>query len=184
MRAARSGESALLLLDVVDVLERNGVAYAVIGAMAAAIYGVVRASLDADAVISLPPHELGDLGREYRAAGLGTELRDGDPDDPIGAVLVISDNYGNRVDLLSGLRGLDRAAFIRAIEVPLQGRGLRFVSREDFIAMKLFAHGPQDLSDARYALEAAPEALDVDLLERLAAGFGPDTVAALRKLRT
>ncbi len=115
--------------------------------------------------------------------GLGTELRDGDPDDPIGAVLAISDIHGNRVDLLSGLRGLDRTAFVRSIEVPLQGRGLRFVSREDFIAMKLFAHGPQDLSDARYALEAAPESLDVDLLERLAAGFGPDTVAALAKLR-
>ncbi len=41
MRAIRSGESALLLLDVVEVLERNSVAYAVIGAMAAAIYGVV-----------------------------------------------------------------------------------------------------------------------------------------------
>ena len=35
MRAIRSGESALLLLDVVEVLERNSVAYAVIGAMAA-----------------------------------------------------------------------------------------------------------------------------------------------------
>lgn len=54
MRAARSGESALLLLDVVEVLESNGVAYA---------------------VISLPLHELGDLSREYRIAGLVTKLQ-------------------------------------------------------------------------------------------------------------
>ncbi len=184
MRATRSGESALLLLDVVEVLESSGVAYAVIGAMAAAIYGVVRASMDADAVISLPPHELGDLSREYRTAGLVTELRDGEPDDPIGAVLVISDNHGNRVDLLAGLRGLDRKAFVRVIEVPFQGRALRFISREDFIAMKLFAHGPQDLSDARHALDASTETIDFDLLERLAAGFGPDTLAALAQLRS
>ncbi len=37
----------------VEVLERNSVAYAVIGAMAAAIYGVVRASMDADTVAAL-----------------------------------------------------------------------------------------------------------------------------------
>ncbi len=182
MRATCSGESALLLLDVVEVLERNGVAYAVIGAMAAAIYGVVRASMDADAVISLPPHQLGDISREYRAAGFRTELRDGEPDDPIGAVLVINDIHGNRVDLLAGLRGLDGAAFTRAIEVSFQGRGLRFIGREDFIAMKLFAHGPQDLSDARYAYAAASGTLDFELLRRLTAGFGPDAVAALATL--
>jgi len=183
VRAARPGESALLLLDVVEVLERHSVAYAVIGAMAAAIYGVVRASMDADAIVSLPPHELGDLGREYRAAGFRTELRDGEPGDPIGAVLVISDSHGNRVDLLAGLRGLDSAAFTRAIEVSFQTRALRFIGREDFIAMKLFAHGPQDLADAGYAL-AASEAIDFELLRRLTAGFGPDTVVALAKLRS
>ena len=170
-----------MLLDVVEVLERNSVEYAVVGAMAAAIYGVVRASMDADAVVSLPPHQLGDLSSEYRTAGFRTELRDGEPGDPIGAVLVISDIYGNRVDLLAGLQGLDRAAFTRATSIPFQGRALRFIGREDFIAMKLFAHGPQDLSDAGYAL-AASAMIDFALLKRLTAGFGPDTVAALAKL--
>ena len=47
MRARQAGESALLLLDAVDLLERAGISYAVVGAMAAAVHGVVRASMDA-----------------------------------------------------------------------------------------------------------------------------------------
>ncbi len=53
MRTRRSGESALLLLDVVDLLAREQVGYAVVGAMAASVHGVLRASMDADAVSEL-----------------------------------------------------------------------------------------------------------------------------------
>ena len=53
MRAKGPGQSALLLLDVIGVLNALRVPYAIVGAMAASFYGVVRASLDADAVVSL-----------------------------------------------------------------------------------------------------------------------------------
>ena len=52
MRTSRSGESALLLLDVVDRLLAQKIDYAVIGALAASIHGVVRASMDADVLLS------------------------------------------------------------------------------------------------------------------------------------
>ncbi len=182
MRATRAGESALLLLDAVDVLQRAQVGYAVIGAMAASVHGLVRASMDADAILALPARELADLERRFRATGIETELRYGDSDDPIGAVLALTDSFGNSVDLLVGLRGLDPGAFGRALDVPFQGKPLRVVGREDFIAMKLFAHGPQDLSDAEFALTAAGESLDLPLLERLATRYGAETLAALRKL--
>jgi hypothetical protein len=88
------------------------------------------------------------------------------------------------VDVLFGLRGFDREAFDRVLQVEMSGESLRVVSREDFIAMKLFAHGPQDLADAEFALIAAGESLDVPLLERPAQRYGADTVAALRTLQT
>jgi len=182
MRAHRAGESALLLLDVIDALTSANVRYAVVGAMAASVHGVVRASMDADAVLALPTHEVATLERRLQASGLQTELRYGDPDDPIAAVLAVGDSFDNRVDLLVGLRGLDPAAFARVLDVPFQGEQLRVVSREDFIAMKLFAHGPQDLADAEFALAAADESLDVPLLERLATRYGSETLEALRKL--
>jgi hypothetical protein len=182
MRAHRAGESALLLLDVIDALKSANVGYAVVGAMAASVHGVVRASMDADAVLALPTHEVAVLERQLRASGLQTELRYGDPDDPIAAVLGISDSFSNRVDLLVGLRGLDPAAFARALDIPFQKERLRVVGREDFIAMKLFAHGPQDLADAEFALAAVDDSLDMPLLERLATRDGSETLDAFRKL--
>ena len=182
MRTKQPGESALLLLDAVDVLAHGGVAYAVIGAMAASVHGMVRASIDADAVLALPISELGRLEREFRQSGFVTELRYGDTDDPIAAVLALSDGHDNRVDLLVGIQGLDPGAFARAVEVPFQGSSLRVAALEDFIAMKLFAHGPQDVADAQFALAVAGIAIDHDLLRALAARFGHETSAALESL--
>jgi len=182
MRAAAPGQSALLLLDVVAALVRRKVDYAVIGALAASVHGVVRASLDADAVVSLSPREAGDLDRAFKSAGFTTALRMGDQDDPIPALLAVSDSHGNRVDLLLGLRGLEPEAFSRVIDVPFQGETLRIIGREDFIAMKVFAGGPQDLTDARRAIESDGRALDTNLLRRLAKAYGGAASDALEKL--
>lgn len=94
----------------------------------------------------------------------------------------MSDTYGNRVDLLAGLRGLDPAAFDRVIEVPFHGVSLCVVSREDFIAMKLYAGGPLDLADAHRVLAAGRELIDMELLRRAADTYGAATSAALDRL--
>jgi hypothetical protein len=182
MRAQRPGESALLLLDAIETMAKTEVPYAVVGAMAASVHGVVRASLDADAVLAIPVHELHSLERPLRERGLTTELRLGDSDDPIGAVLAVTDEHDNRVDLLVGLRGLDPAAFSRVVAVPFHGIHLRVIGLEDFIAMKIFAHGPQDLEDARAALAAAGSAVDFVLLRNLATRFSRETGEALELL--
>jgi hypothetical protein len=179
MRAQRPGESALLLLDAVDSLARFGVSYAVVGAMAASVHGAVRASMDADAILAVHSDELATLERRFRQDGFTTELRYGDTADPIAAVLVLTDEHANRVDFLVGIRGLDAGAFSRAVEVPFHGATLRIVGVEDFVAMKLFAHGAQDLADADAALEGAGQAVDIELLRELAALFGPETAESL-----
>jgi hypothetical protein len=179
MRAQRPGESALLLLDAIDSLARSNVSYAVVGAMAASVHGFVRASMDADALLAVHSDELPALARRFRDDGFATELRHGDAVDPIAAVLTLTDEHGNRVDFLVGLRGLDPGAFSRAIEIPFHGERLRIVGLEDFVAMKLFAHSPQDIADATAALEAAGTAADVALLRKLAARFGPETSESL-----
>ena len=51
MRTDAAGQSALLMVDVAEILSARGIPYAVIGAMAAAVHGVVRASLDAGALL-------------------------------------------------------------------------------------------------------------------------------------
>ena len=62
MRTKASGESTLLLVDAVQVLCAAQVDYAIIGAMAASVHGVIRASRDADALLSTTASALPDLG--------------------------------------------------------------------------------------------------------------------------
>ena len=92
MRAKRPGESALLLLDVVDILVGQGVKYAVIGALAASVYGAVRASMDADVLLSVKPAQVQGLFNMLAAAGFKPHLAHGGVDDPIPALLRLLTN--------------------------------------------------------------------------------------------
>jgi hypothetical protein len=184
MSAAGSGQSTDLLFDVVRALNERGIPYAVIGAMAVSVHGVVRASVDADAVVSVALSGLRALGNDLAAEGLIIEFREGDVFDPIPAMLIVSDRHDNRVDLLMSLRGLDADIYERAIEVqlPEYEYPLRIASKEDVIAMKLFAGGPLDLLDAKRLVAVAGGSLDMELLARLVTRFGKDALTNYEKL--
>ena len=49
--------------------------------------------------------------------------------------------------------------------------------------MKLFAGGPQDIADAKIAIESAFEPLDLALVRKLASRYGADTVRSLEDLQ-
>jgi hypothetical protein len=178
------GQSTELLIDVVAVLNAAHIDYAVIGALAVSVHGVVRASQDADAIIHASISKLSELDLKLKSQGLRTELRKGDMDDPIPALLLVSDEYGNRVDLLAGLRGMDPAVYKRTIDVQIPGlvAALRIVGREDLVAMKAFAGGPQDLIDAKRCIAVADTELDLNLLRKITAGYGREAIANCEKL--
>jgi hypothetical protein len=186
MRTREAGESSTLLLDAIAVLQTAGVDYAVVGAMAGAFHGVVRASMDADAVLSVGVREGQRVRQALLDAGFAVELRTGDLGDPIAAVLEARDCFENRVDLLIGLKGMDAGVFTRAMQVRFGGELINVVGLEDFIAMKLFAGGPQDLFDATQAREAALAStsvqLDMQLISRLVQSFGRDAIANFKAI--
>ncbi len=150
--------------------------------MAAAVHGVVRASLDADAVVALQVREAQALRQALIEAGYEAAVRTGDADDPIPGLLEIKDRHGNRVDLLLGLRGMDPELLNRTRQVRLADATLEIVGREDFIAMKAFAGGPVDLADARAIIDLDRGSLDLELLRRLAQRFGRDAVRVVQEL--
>jgi hypothetical protein len=182
MKTSGPGQSALLLLDVGKVLVKEKVPFAVIGAMAAAVHGSIRATTDADALLSVALSRLGALGKAFKKAGLESQLRNGDSQDPIPAMIVVRDHHGNRVDLLAGLKGLDPDAFSRLVTVPFQGGSIPVISKEDFIAMKCFAGGPQDIADAQIALQLGDAPVNLDLLRRITRRFGRAATDALEGL--
>ena len=64
MRTRGPGQSALLLLDVAAVLGDQDIDYAVVGAMAASVHGSIRATTDADALLSVSVPKLTRLRKE------------------------------------------------------------------------------------------------------------------------
>lgn len=168
------GQSPQLFLQVVRVLDQNRVPYAAIGALAAAFFGVVRASLDADAVISLGQSRttLDELLAALRSDGLSATVREGDESDPLVGVIAVEDAHHNRVDIILGIRGMDPAAFSRTLPAPLLGSSIRMIGIDDFIAMKIFAGGPRDIEDVRGVLKVSRELVNRDLVQRLSARYG------------
>jgi predicted nucleotidyltransferase len=138
--------------------------------------------MDADVVLSVGVPQAEGIEQKLKIGGFQTELARGDFDDPIPALLKVIDQYGNRVDLLIGLKGLEPQAFSRVTTVAFQGSTVRFIGREDFIAMKVFAGGPMDLVDAARAVTAAGASLDLELVRRLAKRFGRDALESLERL--
>jgi len=184
MRTTGPGQSALLLLDAIDCLKALRIPYAIIGAVAASFHGVVRASLDADALISLPANhaDVAALSAALQQAGLTSTYRRGDAHDPIGAVLSAEDRFHNRVDLLMGIRGMTEAVFARTMEAEFMKARIRVVGLEDFIAMKILAGGPKDLSDVAGVLRVSFERLNRPLLNTLVQPYGKDAVRTLESL--
>jgi hypothetical protein len=66
--------------------------------------------------------------------------------------------------------------------VTFQDVTLRFAGREDFIAMKCFAQGPQDMLDAKDAYRAAESPLDLDLMRYLTHRFGREASDRLEEI--
>lgn len=182
MRANRAGQSALLLLDVIEILKREKIDYLVIGAFALSAHAVVRASSDVDVLLHSSSAQLTKLSSILESAGFAATLRPGDADDPILGMIVVGDIHGNRVDLLGGLRGLDPKVFSRAFEVDFLSEKLRIVGREDFIAMKCFAGSQRDVADARSAYQAAPGPVDLDLLRIVTRRFSREAADKLEEV--
>jgi hypothetical protein len=182
VRTDKGGQSALLLLDVLEILRREKLDYAVIGAFALTVLGVVRATTDVDVLLFTIPGRLAKLEKAFKRAGFDTELRTAETDDPIPGMLVLGDDFGNHVELLGGLRNMDPEIFSRTLEIKFRDELIRIVGREDFIAMKCFAGSQQDLLDARSAYHAAPGPIDLDLLRTVTRRFGRQAADRLEEI--
>jgi len=184
MRATGPGQPALLLLDILDILQELGVPSAIVGALAVSYYGVPRSTVDADAAIWLQGtgKNATDIQGAMVDAGYEATLSRGESDDPISAVLIIEDSLGNAVDLLIGVRGMDPNAVERCLTTSMLNSIVRVIGAEDLIAMKLFAGGPQDVMDVRGILQVWRERLDRNLLKKVTRLYGADVLETLKTL--
>ena len=125
-----------------------------IGAFALSVHGALRASIDVDALLSVDSNNWGGWGARF---GLPASAR------PCAAAtlrilssgcLVIRDTHGNQATSWEDLRGSIRD-YSPARSSSVGRPTFRFVGREDFIALKCFAGGPQDILGAHFAYQGA-----------------------------
>jgi hypothetical protein len=157
----------LSLLDrILADLAAKGIPAAVIGALALAAHGVVRASEDLDLLVL--DRSVLDRGFWESWGGSATiEIRRGDPDDPLAGVVRVRAG-GEIVDLVIGREPWMPAVLERRVEVQLGPRRLPVVTRADLVLLKLFAGGPQDLLDVELLLAAHPGELKAEVERHIA----------------
>lgn len=145
-----------------------GIPTALIGAMALAVHGYVRATEDVDlGVCTTFSPSMQVLRDRLRELGLTVTLRAPDDDDPLNGVLVVK--QGDALVEVVNLRGrLGRTTVDRAEDL---GGALRCVRAADLLALKLFAGGRSSNNDVHELLDANSD-LDLDEVARTCGEFG------------
>lgn len=148
------------LRQVVVILDELHVPHALIGGLAVAAHGVVRATKDVDFLVVLPLRNAPALAQSLRERGLEATFRRGGHDDPVSGSIQIevpTPPGSVRCDLLLAGRRWQSSAVANALAVDLEGFTVRVVQPADLFLLKLYAGGPMDLYDAAHLLELQSE---------------------------
>ena len=147
----------ILLDEVAERLDGAGIPFALIGAGALAVYGVIRSTFDHDLLTTSPDVLDAKFWRVLRADA-GMDARRGDADDPLAGVVRFTAAGDRDVDLVVGRTGWLDAVIGRRTSVALTGRDLPVVTAADLILLKLYAGGVQDGWDIHQLIAAMPHA--------------------------
>lgn len=150
--------------EISALLHELGVKHAVIGAMALAVHGYQRATLDFDIATSVDPFsQLIDIENQIKKRGFRTELITPDAEDPLGGVLTIERDDIDPIQLVNFYNPLAPGAgtigqeAIKESDIAKGGR-LAVVDLPHLIALKLYAGGLQSKADAVQLLKVNPQA--------------------------
>jgi hypothetical protein len=144
------------LRKVVAALDRLEIPYALIGGLAVAARGAVRATQDVDLIVALPVQEAPSLERSLRDNGFQATFYRGTADDPIAGVIRFAIPVAGteiKCDVLFASRGWQTRAVKNATAVELSNFVVRVAQPADLFLLKLYAGGPQDLIDAAQLLK-------------------------------
>lgn len=159
----RASASFEVARSVSALLKANGIDTAVIGSVALAVHGHVRATRDLDLGVSVVAFEpLQRMAGQLRDRGYEVHVGEPSPDDPLGGILTISGEDFDPVQIVnlrapSGRRErLARESIPAAQQVP--ELGLPVVDLPHLVALKLAAGSRQDELDVIELLRANPDA--------------------------
>jgi hypothetical protein len=148
------------------ILESQHVPAIVIGAIALAVHGYPRNTVDLDLAVAVPPGSLAGLTDELRREGWSVEVSLPDAQDPLGGVINIRAPGAYLVQVVNfdnspanGFPRLVREAALTAH--PLEPKGsLKVVDLPLLVAFKLYAGGNKSRSDICELLDRHPDQID------------------------
>jgi hypothetical protein len=172
------------LVELNDLLEKaskelhTSIQFAVIGGLAVAAWGVIRATQDIDILANSNPTPLvktelrGELSNFLDRNGCHTEwrvgvLRGSDSAAPESQSAADLGEIG--ADILWAHKHWQQQALQRSVAIDVLKRRVNILHPEDLILMKLDAGGPQDLFDVKQMLSAPPPQLNIEQLRASAA---------------
>ena len=161
------------LLVVTEVLEAEGSEYALIGGLAAAQHGVIRATQDVEFLIAVPPVRLPPLLDKLRQSGCDIDttrvIREWGSDH------LTQFRYRDiPIDWLKPVIPLFRSVLGRATHRDIRGHRIRVVDAEGVVLMKLVAFRPEDQRDVEAIVSASAQLDWAFVTSQLASTFNPD----------
>lgn len=148
------------LRKVVATLDQLGVPYALIGGLALATRGVVRATKDVDLLVDWNLRGADALVQSFNQNNFPATFRRGPADDPVPGLIRVAISAAEgpvRCDLLFASAAWQADAVRNAAPVDLQGFVVRVAQAGDLFVLKLHAGGPMDLFDAAHLYELQTE---------------------------
>jgi hypothetical protein len=146
---------------VVDFLENRNYRYAIIGGIALARWGVVRATYDIAIKVLVPNTEYARMRTILRAA-FPIRAREHAPENP----LIISVSIENViVDFLLSLPGYEELIIERAVQRDMGGIQTWLCSAEDLIIQKIVVGRRKDWDDVEALLNEQKGKLDENYIE-------------------
>jgi predicted nucleotidyltransferase len=161
------------LADAVQLLEAQGIPYALIGGLAASFRGQARVTADVDMVLSAGVDRALQLAAELTNTKFKPLFRGVEEVVQQAFILPLEHRTTNvKLDLSLGLSGFEQQAVARAQRVDLAGTKVAVVTAEDLLIMKVMAGRPQDDQDVRGLVLAHGDRLDWDYCRKVAAELG------------
>jgi hypothetical protein len=161
----RTGYSSVVEFDparlVLEALEREGVQYAVFGAVALGIHGLARSTEDLDVFVAPERDNIDRLKQALRSVFADPSIEEISADDLLGdypAVQYVPPEGAFHVDILTRLGEAFRWQDLEVLRVPFEGLTVSVVSPQTLYRMKRDTVRAKDRADAevlrrRFGLE-------------------------------
>jgi len=133
-------------------LDASGIEYLVVGGIAVGFYAEPRFTKDLDVLVAVKPGEATRLYQVLKEFGAPVHLVTAEDFSREDFVFYFGAPPW-RIDILTSIPGIDfEAAYSRRVFMPLGGRNVSCISREDLIRSKQASGRHQDLADVEKLL--------------------------------